>query len=117
MLKKKKTHSSYTPKAYGQTRVPVNARTSPSLKGRTETRVNFCEEVMPGLALNQIKEFTKEINEKERSLVLEEGGGVGEDPEAWEAAEQNGTSVTMEVVREDWGSRRRSDPEGLCGSR
>lgn len=37
---------------------------------------------MPGLASDQIKEFTKEINEKERSLVLEEGGGIGKDPEA-----------------------------------
>ena len=49
------------------------------------TRVNFCEEVMPGLVLNQIKEFTEEMDKKGSSLVQEEGGGLSKDPEAWEA--------------------------------
>lgn len=101
MFHVKKRHSSYNPEAYGQMRVPINARTFPSLKGWTGTRVNFCEEVTPGLVLNQIKEFMKEMDKKERSLVPEEGGGLSKDPEAREATEQNGTPVTMEVVTED----------------
>ena len=80
------------------------------------TKVNVCEEVMPWLILNPIKEFTREMDEKERSMVQEEGGGLSNDAEAWENTEQTGTPRITEVVREDQGSRGGSGPEGLCVS-
>lgn len=46
-------------------------------------KVNLCEEVMPGLVLNQIKKSTEEMDEKGRSIAQKEGRGLNKGPEAW----------------------------------
>lgn len=45
--------------------VTINIRISASLQGWVKGKSNLFEEVTPGLVLNQIKEFTEEMDKNE----------------------------------------------------